>query len=662
MSDFREDLDVFATDQKLVMSMSPTEYRRRMDRIKKQCEVLMKRAQGGDKREYAIVANAVLQVIENENTEYLRGLTQMNKMPVSIDEFIESPEFLGNLYKVWPTLRGDARAMNPDVFIGQECITESYLAGATNTGKSSLSIVTNLYQAYLTTCFDRPQRLFQLSDVTPLVFFFTSTSPTNADRTLYRPFRDLFLNMPYTQKWVEYDKYKEAQLLLGNGVQIYSASATVEAMVGQAIMSGIIDEVNFLAVVQKSMQAVDASGNAGVYDQAAIAYNTLSRRRESRFMTKGISIGQLAVASSVRYRGDFLDKRIETVINNKEPNRFWSRRKTYEVSKVDTYSGERFRLLVGGRTHSTRILEPDAAEGIDYPAGAQVEMVPIEFKVQFEADPENALRDVCGIATDSITPFITKREKINDAFQRAVDNNMIPFTNKQICNVFKDGMPLIYRDKLPSDLETGRYIHIDLGVKKDRCGISMVRPAGFKRVQTDEGSYEDVPYFEIELAVAIEPHAQQEIDIAEVRQWIMNLKNVYGIPIEKVTMDGFASIDTRQILTKAGIKTGYLSVDRTIEPYAYFKRCLYQDRVDIVAHDLGQNELSNVEYIASKDKVDHSPKLSKDVADSMVGAVFSASKARAVRAVMSTGVDTRGKVVIDERRRNPVRRKRIERR
>lgn len=660
-NDFTNELNIFADQQKILLKHDPAEYERRMKHMKTQAERMLKNAQGTDKRMYQITANAVLQLLEHENPEYLRALTQMNKMPVTIDEFIESPEFLGNLIDIWPTIRQDARAMNPDVFLGQEAVTEAYLAGATNTAKTTLGIVTNLYQTYLTTCFDRPQRLFRLSDVTPLVLFFTSTSPRNADNTIYRPFRNLFLGMPYVQKWVEYDKYKEAKLVLGNGLEVFSSAATVEAMVGQAIMGGIIDEVNFLSVVQQSKQVVDSSGNGGLFDQAEIAYNTLSRRRASRFHTTGISLGCISVSSSVRYLGDFLDRRINQCVANREPNRFWSRRKTYEVLTPEKYAKERFKLLIGGRTHSTRILDDDDVEGIDYPAGAQTELVPVNYKVQFEADPENALRDVCGIATNSIAPFITKREKLLEAFDRSNALGMEQYINKQICNVHKDGMPLVYADKLPFDRESGRFVHVDLAFAKDRCGIAVVRVNGVKRVQTDAGVYEDLPNFEVEMIVAIEPHSTKEIDIAEVRQWILNLEQIYGIPIAKVSYDGFNSKESIQVLNKAGIKSELISVDRTIEPYEYFRRAIYQDRVAIIPHELALTELGNVEYLVTKGKVDHPKNLSKDAADAIVGAIYSASKSRWGRKIIGTGVKDEPETNRPNRR-NPTRRRTIERR
>ena len=48
-------------------------------------------------------------------------------------------------------------------------------------------------------------------------------------------------------------------------------------------MGGLIDELNYMSVVEKSKVAVDK----GTYDQAILLYNSIARRRKSRFMENG---------------------------------------------------------------------------------------------------------------------------------------------------------------------------------------------------------------------------------------------------------------------------------------------------------------------------------------------------------------------------------------
>ena len=107
--------------------------------------------------------NAAVALIDEDNKASIQAVRQLNKTPVTIDEFVESDEFLGTIVEVWPTLRSDLRAMNPDVLVGGSPIHEALLGGATGTGKTTLSIVINLYQLYLLTCFRSAQVLFGLA-------------------------------------------------------------------------------------------------------------------------------------------------------------------------------------------------------------------------------------------------------------------------------------------------------------------------------------------------------------------------------------------------------------------------------------------------------------------------------------------------------------------
>lgn len=643
---YRGTVPVLGAHEKLEAPFDPYEYQSQMDDLKRRADTLMKSARRSGCREEMMVAYATQQLLDHNNPRYLEAISMLRRFPVTIDEFIDSKEYMGGTdYEVYPSIRGELRAMNPDVFVGEPPVIEAYLAGSTGSYKTARSLVTNLYQLYLLTCFDRPQRLFNLSPSTPIVFMFQAPSADIADKVLYRPFRDMFTNLPYTRKWIDYDKYKESELHIDNNIQAYPRLPNVEQLVGQAIIGGAIDECNFYTVISQSKQAPGPSGEGGHFDQAQINYNTISRRRENRFQTSGISIGCLVFSSSIRYMNDFLERRVAAAEKNSEPNRHISRAKIYDFlwprSRV---SNDTFRLLVGKKEYGTRILEDFEREGRHYPVGAHIENVPVNYKTQFMDDPEGALRDVLGIASDTITPFITKREKIYAAFEQAKQRGVNSYVVKQNVDLLYDGMPVIDPSKLPRDKSTLRYIHVDLAYKSDRCGIAVVKPAGHIDVLSEDGITETLPFLEVELALSIKPHPNMELEIADVRQWIINLQEVHGIPIATVSYDGFESKESRQLLRKAGINSRLISVDKTMEPYQDFKRALYQDRLAIVENELLATEIANLEYRADKDKVDHPPKGGKDVADAVAGAVYSASQSRVIRSQSTVSGNLRERV------------------
>jgi hypothetical protein len=61
-----------------------------------------------------------------------------------------------------------------------------------------------------------------------------------------------------------------------------------------------------MAVVEQSKNAVDG----GVFDQANEMYNSIIRRRKSRFMAAGGCLpGMVCLVSSKRYPGEFTDRK-----------------------------------------------------------------------------------------------------------------------------------------------------------------------------------------------------------------------------------------------------------------------------------------------------------------------------------------------------------------
>ena len=306
-----------------------------------------------------ILRRCLGEMLNNENPQPLIQALQFKRLPVTIDEFVESSEFLGNIANVWPSLMDDLRAINPDILLGEEPIHEAYLGGATGIGKSMVARITLLYQVYLLTCLRAPQRLYGLEHNTCFVFPLQSVSPDITRRVLYEPIREMFEVMPYAQEHLTWNRRRTAALEIDGGIHIVPLVANVESLLGQAIPGAILDEVNFMRIVNQSKRTPGPRGFGGRYDQAEEIYREVSQRRKSRFINQGISIGCIVVCSSARYPNDFLDRRIREAEEAEEENIVVTRHKRYDVVPPDRYSGDTFPLLVGTERYRTRILGDD---------------------------------------------------------------------------------------------------------------------------------------------------------------------------------------------------------------------------------------------------------------------------------------------------------------
>jgi hypothetical protein len=607
--------------------------------------------------------HAAAQIRDHENPKFAQALGMLREFPVDIETFVSDPYYLGDQLNIWPSLMDDLKAMNPDIFCGEQPVWECLLGGATGTGKTTLSQATQAYQLYLLTCFHCPQDLFGLTRHTQIVVMMQSTSQGTTNRVIYRPFRDMFLAMPYTQENLEWDRQKESAINFTSNITVAPALANVKALLGQAIIGGILDEVNFMEVVEFSTRVSGPRGDGGKFDQAEEVYTTITRRRNSRYLTRGFSVGSFCVISSTRYRGDFLDRRMREAERNQETGVVSYRKKQYEVVPQDRFSGETFSLLVGTEDYPTKIIAPEDVEGRDYPVDAVIELVPVEYRTDFNRDPENALRDICGIATDTIQPFMANRNKIADALMEGIQLGLPKMVVKSNVDLQTDGGLTWNEPALVSIKDPGnpRFIHIDLSYAKDSCGVAVCKVLGFQNVVSEEKgrAVETLPKIAVEAALSITPSPTHHLDIGELREFLFQLSADYGFKIGGVSYDGFQSIESIQVWRKAGIVAEQISVDRTSEPYLYLRRLIYNDLIGIIGNDRLKTELMQLEYNKQKDKVDHPPRGSKDVADAVAGACYNIALSRQVRNAAGFYLAEGGeRVRVRKRRERPARVKR----
>ncbi len=557
---------------------------------------------------------------EGDDSLY-RFMNHLEQSPVSIEAFLDDPEFMGGTdLTMWPEVRAAIIDINKDWWRGVDrgAHHEAVLMGCTSSGKTTISLVTTLYHSHILGCLKQPQTVYGLPKATSIVFPIMAAKPHVTKKVVYQPLRKMIEDIPWFQKHLPLDKLIESEIYFSDkNIRIAVGGADADSILGEAVIGGIIDEVNFMNVVLKSKKAEVTSGRAGVYDQATTIYEAMSRRKKGRFISKGPMIGVVMVSSSTRYKGDFTDKRKAHVEKTGEKGVYIYNKKQYEVWPKDRYSGVTFRLLVGNEVLTdTRVLE----DGEKTPEGALILDVPIEYKDDFLKNPHDSLRDIVGMSTSSVSPFFRRRFKILECIQAGADEGLQSFLVKDNVILGVDGMPQVKPGHYCMNPSRPRYVHIDLSLTGDRCGVAMLRFDGMHKCERENGMIEMLPECSVELACSIEPDTQHEIQIAEVRLWVKMLRDRYGYPIKVVTYDGFMSTESRQQWKKEGMKTGHVSVDKTSVPYKQFRDGISDGRVKMFDNDVLTSELFDLEYDAVKDKVDHPVNGSKDVADAVCGA------------------------------------------
>ena len=100
-----------------------------------------------------------------------------------------------------------------------------------------------------------------------------------------------------------------------------------------------------------------------------------------------------------------------------------------------------------------------------------------------------------------------------------------------------------------------------------------------------------------------------------------------GMEFGKISYDSWGSHESIQTLRLQGYEAEHLSVDTTPQPYATLKEAIYDGRLFCYYVPKLEEELLGLQYDAKRNKIDHRPNGSKDLADALAGAVYHCSQA-----------------------------------
>jgi len=178
-----------------------------------------------------------------------------------------------------------------------------------------------------------------------------------------------------------------------------------------------------------------------------------------------------------------------------------------------------------------------------------------------------------------------------------------------------------------------RYVHIDLGVTRDACGVAMAHKPVPGCPWHDKVNGEPNPKARrvvLDVAYQIRPprtrETKGEISFERVRQVVRDWQD-RGFKIKSggVSYDGWQSLDSRQILRKEGFRTQEYSLDRNAEGHDTLQELINRDQFSYYPLPILIEEAKHLELVKGK-KVDHGKGGSKDVVDAVAGAVYHALK------------------------------------
>ena len=569
-------------------------------------------------------------------------LRQFREPPPTIRTFVESRRYLG--LQVGATQQADVWPGIVDILVEavEGEFREVVLTGAIGYGKSILSDILEAYDACRVLCLTDPPKTYGLATGTGLVMILQSLNARLAKRVLFQPLKNLLRRSPFFAQFPVVKRIESEILFRDVNFRITPVAGNEQAAIGENVAFATLDEVNFFNVVVGSKKAHGAKE----YDAARANLIAITRRMRSRFLRLGKMPCRVIIVSSSRYPEDLTEQKADEA--RSDPGILIVRRSQWDTKPRAFFLPGNFQLAVGGQFSRTHILLP----GEPLPTDQRVIDVPDDFRSDFEKDPDGALRDVAGIPTMTIRPFLVRRELVEACCVLGPDGH--PFSQQE--TTLRDACQIL-RDRLHWKVPADRAAHMDLAVRNDAAGLCIGYAAGMKRVERTALEvaqaeslgrtlqvvelpnrrvyFEDLPIIVIEAMLRIVAPPGDEIILAQVADLVLALRRM-GLPIKYATADSYQSVSPIQTLWAAGMSTGQISCDRTMTPYNDLKQAIYDGRLQMYWYPTALRELLALEKNEKTGKVDHPEwsrdleghrvKGSKDVADGMAGCVHILSR------------------------------------
>lgn len=562
--------------------------------------------------------------------------TDYDEIPVDIDTFLTDPRYLGKFtnngknltYRKWPEALREwfPNPLAPSPYV------EIALTGAIGLGKSTNFDYAATYFLYKLMCLKDPNSYYGQPGATLWFCFFNNTL-NSANSAAYAKFQAMLQSSPWFMERGSLSGVKNVEYIPNKNIR-FMIGSTLQHTLGINIIFAAMDEINFAKGKNISME------QSKIFEM----YSIILERISSRFLVNGRSAGMMFLASSKQSQYDFL----ENYINKKdeENKRKPKDKRTFykfdypqwEVHPASKYpSGKTFKIACQNPMLPNKIIEaeedtPEKIKELEI-NGYKIINVPIELYDPAKMSLDTFLMNTAGIASTLSSKYLHPSLYVDNEYEHIER----PFEKEVLEIGLKDKLRIIdfFNPKALGDsvIHKKLYMHIDTSLTGDRTGISCIAISGYKHQKKysdtgEEYDMNELVYRQL-FTIGIQAPKGDQISFQKTREFIYYLKRQLGWNLQMVSTDGFQSADLRQSLILAGIPTCYISLDKTPDGYETFKIALQEQRAILILHEyqpLLFAEFQNVERNNLSGKIDHTVDGSKDLLDSLVGSIYSASK------------------------------------
>ena len=537
----------------------------------------------------------------NDFLEVLKE-NQFDEIPVDAKTFVESADYLGQpqlsliQYEIVEAMSQIYRKEELQEIFGSAVGAQYFdkytkneiiLQLGKGSGKDFVSTVACAYIVYKLLCLKDPAKYYGKPSGDAIDIINVAINAQQAKNVFFKGFKTKIEKSPwfagkYNAKAdsVEFDK----------SITVYSGHSERESHEGLNLLLAVLDEISGFA-------SEVGTGN----EQGKTAENIYKAFRgsvDSRFP----DLGKVVLLSFPRYQGDFISKRYEDVIAEKE-----------------TIEKKHLFIMNEDLPHDDPSNQFEIAWEEDTILSYKVPKVLALKKTTWDVNPTRKIDDFkLAFYTDlgdAMMRFACTPTFASDAFFKDKAKLEKVMTLRNPVDNFRR-----FDESFKPDPEKIYYIHADLAQKHDKCAVAIAHVDKWVNIQVIKDYEQVAPMVIVDAVAWWEPKAEGPVNLSEVKQWIINLRR-QGFNIGVVSFDRWQSFDIQQELKAVGIKTDTVSVAK--KHYEDLAMMIYEERVAIPRIPLLLEEMSELK-IMKNTRVDHPRKKSKDLADAVCGAVFGA--------------------------------------
>ena len=527
---------------------------------------------------------------------------QFEEIPVDAKTFVESSDYLGQpplssiqydiveamsqIYKK-EDLKELYGAVEGARYYEKYTKNEIILQLGKGSGKDFTSTVACAYIVYKLLCLKDPARYFGKPSGDAIDLINVAINAQQAKNVFFKGFKTKIEKSPwfagkYNAKAdsVEFDK----------SITVYSGHSERESHEGLNLLLAVLDEISgFVSEV--------GTGN----EQGKTAENIYKAFRgsvDSRFP----DLGKVVLLSFPRYQGDFISKRYDDVIMEKETV---EKKHTFIMNEDLPHNDVSNQFEITWEEDSIISYKVPKILALKRPTWEVNPTRKIDdFKLAFYTDLGDAMMRFACVPTFASDAFFKQKEKLEKCM-----NTRNPLDSfRRFDATFKANPEKVY------------YIHADLAQKHDKCAVAIAHVDKWVNIQVIKDYEQVAPIVVVDAVAWWEPRSEGPVNLSEVKQWIINLRRE-GFNIGMVSFDRWQSFDIQNELQAVGIKTETVSVAK--KHYEDLAMMIYEERVAIPMIPILLEEMSELK-IMKGNRVDHPRKKSKDLADAVCGAVFGA--------------------------------------